>query len=84
MLWELSRFINSHKSNKTNQESFGAINFQRISHNDPIHLQTIGLVLGGRHPGFYFLNEDESVELVSYFKYDIKVGNTDTNIYFSG
>jgi len=26
--------------------------------------QTVGLVLGGRHPGFYFLAEDESLDLV--------------------
>ena len=28
------------------------------------NFQTVGLVLGGRHPGFYFLAEDESLDLV--------------------
>ena len=29
-----------------------------------MNFQTVGLVLGGRHPGFYFLAEDESLDLV--------------------
>ena len=35
--------------------------------NSPANFQTVGLVLGGRHPGFYFLAEDESLDLVRMY-----------------
>ena len=38
--------------------------FQPYHANYPT-FQTVGLVLGGRHPGFYFLSEEESSDLVS-------------------